>query len=206
MNETVDGIATARAEPSHLRTAGCGYFFRRWMRNPSAIGAVAPSSPLLAKLMATDLEPGQRVIELGAGTGSVTRAILESGVRPEDLYIVEQNAEFAALLRKRFPHSPVIEADAGSLGEYRTELPSGFDVIVSGLPLLLFSRLQKLRLVSQAFELLRANGHFHQFTYGARCPVGREIYSMLKLASSLIGFTAINLPPAFVYRLTRSPS
>jgi phospholipid N-methyltransferase len=180
-----------------------GRFLHNWVRTPLEIGAVVPSGRLLAKLMAANVRPGVRVIELGAGTGSVTRAILDGGVRPEDLYMVEQNEEFAAILRRRFPHSPVIQADACSLADHAADLPTGFDFIISGLPLLLFQPSQKMRILSQAFALLRADGYFHQFTYRGRCPVGREICSLLRLASSLIGFTPLNLPPAFVYRLTR---
>lgn len=179
-------------------------FFRSWMRNPFAIGAVAPSGRLLAKLMASNLRPGARVIELGAGTGTVTRAILDSGVRAEDLFIIEQNAEFVEILRRRFPRCPVLQADANALGAYTAELPERFDFIISGLPLLLFSRLQKMRILSQAFDVLRPDGHFHQFTYAGRCPVGRELRTQLRLQSSLIGFTPLNLPPAFVYRFARA--
>jgi phospholipid N-methyltransferase len=180
-----------------------GRFLHNWVRTPVAIGAVVPSSRLLAKLMAADIGAGARVIELGAGTGSVTRAILDSGVRSEDLYLVERNDEFAAILRRRFPRSPVIQADASSLCDHAAELPAGFDFIISGLPLVFFPPAQKVRILAQAFSLLRPDGHFHQFTYRARCPVGREACKLLQLASSLIGFTPLNLPPAFVYRLTR---
>jgi phosphatidylethanolamine/phosphatidyl-N-methylethanolamine N-methyltransferase len=182
-----------------------GRFLHNWVRTPVAIGAVVPSSRLLAKLMAADIGPGARVMELGAGTGSLTRAILDSGVRPEDLYLVERNEEFAEILQRRFPRSPVIQADASSLADYAADLPAGFDFIVSGLPLVFFPPSHKMRILVQAFSLLRADGHFHQFTYRARCPVGSETCTLLRLTSSLIGFTPLNLPPAFVYRLTRKP-
>jgi phospholipid N-methyltransferase len=181
-----------------------GRFFRSWVRNPCAIGAVVPSSRLLAKLMATNLLPGARVIELGAGTGTVTAAILDSGVRPEDLYVVERDAEFVRILRRRFPHCPVIAADAMSLGNHLDCLPETFDFIVSGLPLVLFSRLEKVRVLSQAFDMLRPGGCFHQFTYAGRCPVDRALRRALRLESALIGVVPFNLPPAFVYRLGRA--
>lgn len=182
---------------------GLGRFFRSWVRNPFAIGAVAPSSQMLARLMASNLRPGARVIELGAGTGTVTRAILDSGVLPEDLFLVEQNPDFVELLRRRYPRCPVVQADARALSQYSDQLPDRFDFIISGLPLLLFSRLQKLRILTQAFDVLRPNGYFHQFTYAGRCPVGRELRALLRLESSLIGFAPLNLPPAFVYRFAR---
>jgi phosphatidylethanolamine/phosphatidyl-N-methylethanolamine N-methyltransferase len=182
-----------------------GLFIHNWMRKPLEVGALVPSGRLLSKLMAANVRAGARVMELGAGTGNVTRALLDNGVRPEDLYMVEQNAEFAAILRRRFPQSPVIQTDACSLAAHAADLPGGFDFIISGLPLLLFPTTQKMRLLGQAFDLLHRDGYFHQFTYGARCPVGAELCSILRLTSTRIAFTPLNLPPAFVYRLARLP-
>lgn len=180
-----------------------GRFFRSWIQNPLAIGAVAPSGRLLAKLMATSLRPGTRVIELGGGTGTVTQAILEAGVRPEDLVVVEQNAQFVKLLKRRFPSSSIVEDDATAVVENLDGARGSFDFVISGLPLLLFSPTQKAKLLSQAFELLGPQGLLHQFTYGGRCPIGRELRTRLSLRSSLIGIAPFNLPPAFVYRFAR---
>ena len=126
-------------------------FFRSWMQNPLAIGAVAPSSRLLAKMMAMNLVAGDRVIELGAGTGTVTQAILDTGVHPRDLFVVEQNEQFVKVLRNRFRSSPVIEADAMLIADHLRGVAGSVDFIISGLPLLLFSAEQKVKLLSQAF-------------------------------------------------------
>jgi hypothetical protein len=45
----------------------------------------------------------------------------------------------------------------------------------------------------------------HQFTYAGRCPVDRELRSLLHVDSVLLGIAPLNLPPGFVYRLTRRP-
>ncbi len=190
--------------PLQQRTADdFGRFFRSWIQNPLAIGAVAPSGRLLAKLMASGLAAGARVIELGGGTGTVTQAILDAGVRPEDLVVVEQNAQFVNLLKRRFPASTVMEADAAQVVEHLDGARGSFDFVISGLPLLLFSPAQKERLLSEAFELLTARGVLHQFTYAGRCPVGRDLRARLGLQTSLIGIAPFNLPPAFVYRFVR---
>jgi phosphatidylethanolamine/phosphatidyl-N-methylethanolamine N-methyltransferase len=180
-------------------------FFRTWMQDPLTVGAMVPSSRALARLMAKDLVPGMRVVELGAGTGRVTEAILESGVRPEQLFLIEQNAEFVRILRRRFPRTTVINGDAQSM---RLCLGSTFDqvdCVVSSLPLLLFSNAQKSCILSEAFTLLGAGGCFRQFTYAGRCPIGRSLRSELALKVSLSGVAALNFPPAFVYRLERRP-
>jgi len=78
-------------------------FFGRWLRAPHRIGAVAPSSRFLARAMATQVDlrrPGP-VIELGGGTGSVTKALLEAGLPVERLIVVERDVRLYKMLRRR---------------------------------------------------------------------------------------------------------
>jgi phospholipid N-methyltransferase len=180
-----------------------GRFFKSWIRNPLAIGAVAPSGRLLAKRMATGLDERARVIELGAGTGTLTHALLDAGVKPESLSLVERDEQFLEILARRFPGCRLIAADALDLAEHFAADLGSFDFVISGLPLLLFTPEQRRRLIEQVFKVLKPNGVLHQFTYGGRCPLGRELRSDLGIERSLIGFAALNLPPAFVYRFAR---
>ena len=179
-------------------------FFRNWLQDPFNVAAVAPSSRWLAKLMATGLRAGHRVVELGGGTGSFTQAIIDSGVRPRDLYVVEQNSAFVSVLKTRFPASRVVQADAASLAAHLGALCGSIDYVISGLPLLWFDREKKTRILEEAFALLRLSGHFHQFTYLGRPPVGGRLLASLDLKASLIGIAPMNLPPAFVYRFERA--
>jgi phospholipid N-methyltransferase len=181
-----------------------GQFLRSWLKDPKLIGAVAPSGRALAKLMSTGLGPGARVIELGAGTGTVTEALLRTGVRPEDLHLLERNEAFFDILSRRFPRCPLVAADALELKERFADSLGSFDFVVSGLPLLLFSPEQKARLFEQIFEVLGPNGAYQQFTYGARCPIDRPTRDRLGLKRTLLGFAVLNIPPAFVYRFTRA--
>ncbi len=73
---------------------------------------MAPSGRLLAKLMVSDLYFGARVIELGSGAGTVTQAILDSGVREHDLCLIEQHDEFTRIVQHRFPGATMVKADA----------------------------------------------------------------------------------------------
>lgn len=193
-----DSTDRTNSEKTH-RTA----FFYGWLKDPYAVGAIWPSGRLLAKLMAKGLHPGARVVELGAGTGTLTNAILASGVQPEDLYLVEQSPEFAAILRRRFPNVHVAEMDAATLPSRLPELLGTVDFVVSGLPILWFKKAAKTRILANSFELLRPAGRFHQFTYGGRSPVGRRLLDSLGLKASLIGISPINIPPAFAYRFER---
>lgn len=180
-----------------------GHFFKSWLRNPLEMGAFAPSGRALAKLMAKNVGPESRVLEIGAGTGTVTAALLAAGVKPENLHVVEYNPALVKILERRFPGSRVLAADALRLEDAFGREPQ-FDFVVSGLPLLLFSPDRRLRLLEQAFSLLAPGGCLHQFTYGARCPIDRDVRRALRIESTLIGIAALNLPPAFVYRLARA--
>ena len=127
-----------------------GVFFRSWLRDPFHVASVAPSSRWLAKLMATNIETGARVVELGAGTGSLTTAILDRGVRPEDLYLVEQHPDFVTVLKDRFPRAHVVEADAATLSAKLEVLHGTVDFVVSGLPILWFNRDKKAGILAAA--------------------------------------------------------
>jgi phospholipid N-methyltransferase len=181
-------------------------FFRNWLQDPFNVASIAPSGRLLAKLMATGLGAGSRVVELGGGTGTLTQGILDSGVSPLDLHVVEQNAAFVDILKIRFPGVHVVPADAASATQYLGEVLGSIDYVISGLPLLWFDKDKKTRILSEAFSLLRPDGCFHQFTYLGRPPVGGRILAGLRLKASLIGMSPINLPPAFVYRFQRALS
>jgi phosphatidylethanolamine/phosphatidyl-N-methylethanolamine N-methyltransferase len=179
-----------------------GHFFKGWIRNPLAMGAFAPSGKALAKLMAKDVGAASRVVELGAGTGTVTAALLASGVAPSNLYLVERDAQFVKILERRFPRCQVVAADALEL-DREFGANAAFDFVISGLPLLCFSPEKRYRVMDQALSLLKPRGRLHQFTYAGRCPVDRDLRAQLRVDSSLLGIAPVNLPPAFVYRLTR---
>lgn len=178
-------------------------FFLGWLKDPFAVASIWPSGRLLAKLMATGLHRGARVVELGAGTGTVTAAILASGVRPQDLFLIEQNRDFAAILKRRFPGACVAAIDAASLPASLPQLLGTVDYVISGLPILCFKKAAKTRILADSFALLRPGGCFHQFTYGGRPPVGRRLLTSLGLKASLLGVSPINIPPAFAYRFER---
>src|SRR3982074_2277560 len=103
-----------------VESAGTALFLKRWLRRPLAMGAVMPSGRLLAAAMAKTTQavlegrPGH-VVELGAGTGEVTKALLAAGIAPERLALIERDPELAIFLRRHFPGPRIIEGDAARL-------------------------------------------------------------------------------------------
>jgi phospholipid N-methyltransferase len=178
-------------------------FFKNWLHDPFQVASIVPSSRSLARLMATDLHAGARVVELGAGTGTLTQALIDRGVRASDLFLVENNESFASILGKRFPGATIVHADAQTLNERLSTLAGVVDYVVSGLPIVWFDKDKKTRILDATFTLLKRGGALHQFTYLGKPPVGRRIMNDLGLRARLIGMTVANFPPAFVYRFTR---
>jgi phosphatidylethanolamine/phosphatidyl-N-methylethanolamine N-methyltransferase len=80
-------------------------FLREWLANPQRTGAVTPSSPKLAAAMARWLpsDPESYVLELGPGTGAVTQALIERGLREDRLVAIENNPKLARCSANAFP-------------------------------------------------------------------------------------------------------
>ncbi len=179
-------------------------FLRQWMRDPVKMASVTPSGRQLARLMIEQLPPGcERVAELGAGTGVFTRALLDAGIAPSRLLVVEINADLADFLRDRFPGVAVACADARHLDTLAAEhglLEGGkLDAVVSGLGMLSMSGSLRREILHAAFAALGENGRFIQFTYGPSSPVRRRERDALGLRMVRAGFAPRNLPPATVY-------
>ena len=197
----------AQADPSAVNWT----FFRQWLKNPIGIAALSPSSRRLAREMIGQLpDVPCRVIELGGGTGVFTRALLDRGVLPDDLLVVELNKELHRLLQQRFPEVNVVRGDALELKEIIEGEQFGnggeVDAILSGLGLLSMSRTVQRRILSAAFSVLGPKGRFIQFTYGPVSPVSRELLTELGIGVYRAGVAWRNVPPAAVYVFTRNRS
>ncbi|MEO8077155.1 MAG: methyltransferase [Acidobacteriota bacterium] len=179
-------------------------FLRAWLKDPSRVGAVAPSGRALAKLITAHLTPSdQTIIELGPGTGAFTAALIARGIKEHRLALVEADPAFARALKLRFPTARVLAMDATHLGDVASLFEEPADAIISGLPLLAMQKDAVSAILGGAFGHLRAGGSMYQFTYVPRCPVASPMLDQLRLEAHRVGSAWANLPPAFVYRLRR---
>ena len=177
-------------------------FIRSWLEKPLSTGAVTPSGRVLARAMARYVEPELPgpVVELGPGTGPVTEALVDHGVDPARLVLVEFNPTFCQLLRARFPTATVIQADAYGLKRaLSTLLRQPAAAMVSGLPMFTKPVRTRVRLLRDALALLLPGAPFVQFTYAVVPPIPRASNGVTAEASERIW---MNLPPArvWVYR------
>ncbi|MCX7120653.1 MAG: methyltransferase domain-containing protein [Gammaproteobacteria bacterium] len=124
-----------------------------------------PSSPYLAKSMANCIDiikPGY-VLELGPGTGVVTKAILDAGITGDKLIALEINTHFAEKLRKSFPRVTIIEGNATHLSQLLED--KKITTVVSSLPLLSLSDTDREKILTEIQKLLSPGGRYIQFTY-----------------------------------------
>jgi phospholipid N-methyltransferase len=182
-------------------------FFLAWLANPRRVGAIAPSSAALADAITADLSPASApVIELGPGTGVFTRSIIARGIPEHRLALIEYGADFVDKLQRDFPHASVHRMDATRLQHVELFDGERAGAVVSGIPLLLMPAQSLISLLEGAFERLRPDGAFYQFTYGRDAPIPRTILDRLGLKATRIGGALANLPPAAVYRIRRRSS
>lgn len=177
-----------------------GAFLRQWAEHPRSIGAIAPSGPILAARMASLVPQGPGlVIELGPGTGAVTRALLRGGVDPRDLILLEYAPDFCRTLRRRFPKLTVMEGDAACLCELLAPQLSRAPVraIVSSLPLVSLPEHVRAAIIRQMRACVAQHGVIIQFTYALWSP---SVLQQTGCARDVCRFALCNLPPAKVER------
>ena len=180
-------------------------FLSRLASAPRQVGAVAPSSQRLGRAMAAELPADYEIcVELGGGTGSLTRALLAAGLPPQNLIVVERDPRLAAHLNKRFRGVRVICGEAQNLTALLRAAGIGpVDAIVSGLPLRSLPRQVGNAIAAESFAALRPGGVFIQFTYWVLPPVPRAAAAKLSIEGVARGHVWRNLPPATVWRYSR---
>lgn len=181
-------------------------FIKAMLANPSAIGAIAPSSAALAAAITAPLQPAAgKVLELGCGTGVFTREMVRKGVDPSNLVLVEQDVGMSSRLRQQFPGATVLQASAEDLSRHTHPALDGIGATICGLPLRNMSPAHHGRLLEVVFEAMRPGGAMHLFTYGMRCPISDSVLDDFGLSARRARFVPMNLPPASVYSLSRLP-
>lgn len=178
-------------------------FTRFWLRAPKSIGAAVPSGRGLAKLMSNQVDPkgDGLVVELGAGTGVITQALLAHGVAPSRLLVVEQNPELVALIGRKLPQVKLVCANARTLRQTLAEVAPHrpVDTIISSLPLLAMPNRLRWRILLECHYALNGQGNMVQFTYAPYSPLPDRVLSSLGWQAKRSGVVWGNVPPAVVW-------
>lgn len=178
-----------------------------WLRSPLRIGTVLPSGPTLAAAVAAEVpvDSNDPVVELGAGTGPLTEAMLQAGVPPSKLVAIERDPLLFRFLVARHPGLMAIEGDAVNLPQLLR--PLGViraRAVVSSLPIVWFPEPIQRSLVEHACALLEGGGPFIQVTNGLGSPLPDESLGLEGRCAARIWS---NVLPAsvWVYRRTHTP-
>jgi phosphatidylethanolamine/phosphatidyl-N-methylethanolamine N-methyltransferase len=178
-------------------------FLKSWLERPLVTGSITPSGKMLARTMASYVDPRipGPVIELGPGTGPVTDALIRRGVAQDRLILLEYNPDFCKLLRRRFPKATIVQGDAYDICE---SLRGVFDepaaATVSSLPLLTKPLEHRLQLLEAAHGLMHRGAPFIQFTYAVAPPIPARSGQYVASGSNRVW---LNLPPARVWAYRR---
>jgi phosphatidylethanolamine/phosphatidyl-N-methylethanolamine N-methyltransferase len=177
-------------------------FFKGMMQGPRTVGSIVPTSSVTARKMASvvNIQSGLPVLELGPGTGAITKAILARGVSPENLVAIEYSTDFFKHLVRLYPDVNFINGDAfdldKTLGVLRGQT---FDSVVSGIPLLNFPMQARIALLESLLDRLPPGRPVVQISYGAMSPI---IARPERYHIKHFDFVVRNIPPAqlWIYR------
>jgi phosphatidylethanolamine/phosphatidyl-N-methylethanolamine N-methyltransferase len=176
-----------------------GLFLRRWLTNPLQMGAVVPSSRALCWRIVRQIRrtEDEAVLELGAGTGVISQALLAGGLPANRLIVVEIVAEMAAHLRRTLPDVEVIQGDARRLPDLIPRRWHGqIGTVVCGIPLVLLPLGMQRRFID-AIEAVAPGRGFLHYSYCITSPLPWRKHG---LAPRREAWTPLNFPPASVWR------
>lgn len=174
-------------------------FFKRWLRHPLRMGAVIPSSPALTRLVSQNVNlRGGPIVELGAGTGCLTRSLLEAGIPAEKIIIVELDPALCDHLKETFPQLQIYQGNATNLPDLLPEDVVGqVSTVISGLPMTAMPFGVQRQIIDACFNIMDVEGDILQYTYRPVSPLSTQ---KLGLKKERVGLILKNLPPATVWR------
>lgn len=172
-------------------------FAKEAFRNIRQTGSIMESSVYLSRKMISiiDFKRNIHIVELGAGTGSITKVILNNMNRQSRITSFEINENLydrqgCNISDRRLTR---INDDVGNIGNYLEK--ESIDYIISALPLAVIPPRQKLKTLKECNKVLKCGGYYVQFQYSKN-----DLKLLKKNFSSVdLGFTLFNLPPAFIY-------
>ncbi|MFG0263223.1 MAG: class I SAM-dependent methyltransferase [Novipirellula sp. JB048] len=187
-------------------------FVKNFLRHPTQIGAIAPSSRGLVSAMVDwfDWDAARHVVEFGSGTGVFTERILDRLHADAKFFAIERSAELVAATRQRCPTATVYQDSVTNVVELcRRESMPHVDAVICGLPWASFSEPLQAEIMEAMLEVLRPGGQFATFAYwqGLALPAGQRFSRRLKRTFSEVSRSHTvwrNLPPAFVYRCSHA--
>jgi phospholipid N-methyltransferase len=174
-------------------------FFVESLKQFKTVGAVIPTSRASARKMTTpvDFSRAKFIVELGGGTGAITKAILANMRQDAELVVFEITPSFAQALKDLHdPRLTVIQDSAVKLGDYLASRGiQKADYIISTLPLAVMESTVVARVLEEVHTALDERGRYIQIQYSL---ISKKDIKK-KFSKVTIDFTLFNFPPAFFY-------
>ncbi|MEZ5692048.1 MAG: rRNA adenine N-6-methyltransferase family protein [Rickettsiales bacterium] len=178
------------------------HFIAAWLRSPLKMGAVLPSSRSLARAMAAQIDTAREgsIIEVGAGTGMVTQALLEADIPRERVLVIERDKKLFGLLHAIFSNLKVVCEDASELEKVICKYGMGkVNAIVSSLPFITMPVAVRHSIQEQMAKVIGDDGIIIQFTYGHKSPISYSEMKKYGLTGRRVKMVFMNVPPAHVW-------
>ena len=189
----------SRQDEAGQDRSGFGLFLRRWLANPLQMGSVVPSSPALCRRVVQQVRrhSDEWVLELGAGTGVISRALLAGGIPAERIGVVEIVPTMARHLAETLRGVDVMLGDARDLPHLVPgQLHGRIGTVVCGIPLVLLPFHEQRRFVKAMAAVAPGRGFLH-YSYCATSPLPARKHGLIARREA---WTPLNVPPASVWR------
>jgi phospholipid N-methyltransferase len=179
-------------------------FVKEVINSMKHVGAIAPSSRYLANniIKHIDFEEDQVILEFGCGNGAITKQLLKKMPSSSRLISLEINDPFLKHCQDKFKIYNNFEIYNHSAIEFDSLLNTlkveKVDYLVSSLPLAILPKADLNILFKKIPLYLIDEGSFVQYQYS----LNKYKYLKSVFDNVTLGFTPINLPPAFVYKCT----
>ncbi len=191
------------AKQSASPTSAIALFARNFLKHPSMLGSVIPSSPFLVKDMLAQIDWNRAhvIVEFGPGVGTITREALKRMRRDAVLIVIELNEDFVRYLRATVRDSRLRVVHGSAATVRRILEQQGFasaDYIISSLPCSLMSGSLRQEIVTESRRALKAEGSLLLFQYSR---------TLLPYLNSSFGsvkqnFQLFNILPATIFHCT----
>lgn len=178
-------------------------FFKGWIDGPKSVGAILPTSAVTARRMASVINPasGLPVLELGPGTGIITKAIIDRGVATENIVSIEYSTDFYQHLKRTIPGVNFINGDAfdldTTLGDWKDRK---FEAVISAIPMLSFPMEKRIALLEDLLDRMPPGRPVVQITYSPVSPIDARPD---RFHIRHLDFVVRNIPPAQLWVYSR---
>ncbi|MEM7647071.1 MAG: methyltransferase domain-containing protein [Pseudomonadota bacterium] len=185
-------------------SSGFKEFVIAGLRDPKKVSTIFPSMSALAQALIrhSGMKEGHNVLELGCGSGAITRHILDGSIPLNSYTGVEIDGDLISFLNSHYPGQRFLKTSADDLKDHIED--ESIDAVISTLPWTLFPRELQISTIEEIIRVLKPGGKFttflclHALAYPG-APRAKKIFKEYFTGFEKRVTVAANIPPANVY-------